>query len=156
VGLAIAIACYVLIYAASTIWSCGYSGAGWIAWTGDGAFHFETLSGSPGSVSTFTRYWRIGWGSGKVKLPPSIITKPFRYRSADWADPMVTMTSIPLWIPLLPLLLLAAMLIYRDRTRRIPGLCRKCGYDIRTVTSNHCPECGTPVPERLAASAVKT
>jgi hypothetical protein len=26
-----------------------------------------------------------------------------------------------------------------------PGYCRKCGYDLHGITSNVCPECGTPL-----------
>lgn len=29
-----------------------------------------------------------------------------------------------------------------------PGVCAKCGYDIRGLLAEKCPECGQPIPQR--------
>lgn len=39
----------------------------------------------------------------------------------------------------------------RRQSRIDAGLCEHCGYDLRAST-NCCPECGTPIPARRAAS----
>lgn len=38
--------------------------------------------------------------------------------------------------------ILLSRLIWRDRRRRLPGHCKKCGYDLRGNVSGRCPECG--------------
>lgn len=38
-----------------------------------------------------------------------------------------------------------------QRRRRRCGQCLKCGYDVRTIGGEVCPECGTPVAKRAAA-----
>jgi hypothetical protein len=35
---------------------------------------------------------------------------------------------------------------WRRRSRRRPGVCRSCGYDLRGNISGVCPECGSPSP----------
>lgn len=50
---------------------------------------------------------------------------------------------MPLWIPLVPPLLLILAL----RRQNLPGSCRRCGYDLTGNVSGRCPECGTAVTE---------
>jgi len=69
------------------------------------------------------------------------------YRS--WAGPMqATLISIPIWSLVCLSALPTALLWYRDR-RRMPGLCVKCGYDLRGNASGVCPECGGEAPREL-------
>ncbi len=30
----------------------------------------------------------------------------------------------------------------------VPGRCARCGYDVRSIDSGVCPECGAPIPSR--------
>jgi hypothetical protein len=49
------------------------------------------------------------------------------------------------------LLTLAAALRARRRCRR--GLCARCAYDLNgSLSIDHCPECGTPIPGRAAGA----
>lgn len=58
-----------------------------------------------------------------------------------------------IYIPIWTLVALAAAptawLWRRDR-RRKPGLCEKCGYDLRGAEHAVCPECGSPLPRPSA------
>jgi hypothetical protein len=36
----------------------------------------------------------------------------------------------------------ASWLVRRREVRRMNGLCLNCGYDLRGISSEHCPECG--------------
>ena len=52
--------------------------------------------------------------------------------------------AVPLWIPLLLVLIPTAVVWWRSpRHRR--GHCLVCGYNLTGNTSGRCPECGTPV-----------
>jgi hypothetical protein len=47
-----------------------------------------------------------------------------------------------------PVALLAAWSVYRQATtaeREKTGLCPTCGYDLRGIVTERCPECGTPL-----------
>ena len=62
--------------------------------------------------------------------------------------------EMPFW-PLLVLTLVPpAAWTYRrwkERRRRLRGLCRRCGYDLR-ASEGRCPECGTPIARGIRAS----
>jgi predicted RNA-binding Zn-ribbon protein involved in translation (DUF1610 family) len=49
---------------------------------------------------------------------------------------------IPLWIPLVLSLAVAALLGKVDHSRPEPGRCAACGYDLTLNVSGRCPECG--------------
>ena len=51
--------------------------------------------------------------------------------------------AVPYWFLIILFFLLPALRLWH-RTRRQPGLCRTCGYDLR-ATPDRCPECGTAV-----------
>lgn len=52
---------------------------------------------------------------------------------------------------LLPLPAWWVFAMSRDRRRRRAGLCRKCGYDLRS-SPERCPECGEPAPAAAPAA----
>lgn len=54
----------------------------------------------------------------------------------------LTVSTLPLWIPLLLTAIPTAWLWHRDRGRIRPGFCTHCGYDLTGNTSGVCPECG--------------
>ena len=49
---------------------------------------------------------------------------------------------IPLWLLFLLSAAPGVVLLWRHRRRRVPGFCRKCGYDLTGNVSGRCPECG--------------
>lgn len=49
--------------------------------------------------------------------------------------------AVVLWIPFAPFVL-------RKALRRKRGLCIKCGYDLRHVEHEVCPECGSELSAR--------
>ncbi|HEY3245030.1 MAG TPA: hypothetical protein VGM03_16940 [Phycisphaerae bacterium] len=60
-----------------------------------------------------------------------------------------TCLSVPVWLPVLLLLIYPAVSIVcgRFRRRRRRGTCPKRGYDLTANTSGICPECGTHLHE---------
>jgi hypothetical protein len=57
------------------------------------------------------------------------------------------MLYVPLWLPLIVLAIPTAILWWLDRRRRLPGHCRRCGYNLTGNVSGRCPECGTRLTE---------
>ncbi|MEW6251191.1 MAG: hypothetical protein AB1716_11125 [Planctomycetota bacterium] len=49
---------------------------------------------------------------------------------------------LPLWNLALLTAAPGLLLLWRHRRRRVPGFCRKCGYNLTGNVSGRCPECG--------------
>lgn len=55
--------------------------------------------------------------------------------------------EISLWYPIAGVMMLSlAMASWKAFKPTPPGLCRKCGYDLRYTTQDTCPECGRAIP----------
>lgn len=101
----------------------------------------------------------LAWPGEKVANPPPLavvagfLPAPLR----DWTlhapsvdgalqAPYCWKASVPLWLPLLAMLLPTLLLWRLDRRRRpLLGHCKKCDYNLTGNTSGICPECGTPI-----------
>lgn len=101
---------------------------------------------NPGQL-TFCHQVGKDWNSPTPKL---------RFLGVEFAGSWVGDSSlvnlfIPYWLLLLPLMLaptyrFRAGIRDRAQTRRLQlGLCRQCGYDLRS-SSTRCPECGAQSP----------
>lgn len=58
-----------------------------------------------------------------------------------------TSVSIPLWMPLITLLLLATAFKKWSHQTTSVKTCGKCGYDLTGNVSGRCPECGQEIPK---------
>jgi hypothetical protein len=86
------------------------------------------------------------WGYFQQMLKYSLIPKPFRMESF-W-EPSNTNAMLKLGLGLY--LLLGGKLIARLLARNTDPLgCPNCGYSLRGLKSDHCPECGNPVAKEL-------
>lgn len=72
------------------------------------------------------------------------------YSMASGAGETISGIFVPIWTLALLVGLPTAWMWYRDR-RRAPGLCTKCGYDLRGADHAVCPECGAAVTRRGTA-----
>jgi len=54
-----------------------------------------------------------------------------------WATPGVQLGILVVWLPI------EISRVYR-KERHHNNLCRSCGYDVRKLTADRCPECGCP------------
>ena len=61
---------------------------------------------------------------------------------------------IPTWV-LIVLVATPTLWLWRCDRRRQPGLCLKCGYDLRGADHRVCPECGSPPPHGEAPRELK-
>jgi hypothetical protein len=62
---------------------------------------------------------------------------------------------VPFWFSIVSSFILPLFWIYRRRFPRYkPGLCQKCGYDLR-ASKGECPECGAKIPAAEAKASVK-
>jgi hypothetical protein len=52
--------------------------------------------------------------------------------------------SLPLWLPLLLIVVPTALVFWRDCRRIPPHCCQSCGYNLTGNISGTCPECGRP------------
>ncbi len=105
--------------------------------------HLQTGPGPNGEKFAYQR----ADSDGLMKLAPAgpgvqvsdIYFGGFGYREAAYFKS----TAIPDWSLVTATILLPAARLLKRRLRNpLPGMCQKCGYDLR-ATPNRCPECGT-------------
>ncbi len=65
-----------------------------------------------------------------------------RYQTGTSFGSKTTEVVIPVWTGI-ALVGFPALLMWLHDRRRAPGLCRKCGYDLRGADHAACPECGS-------------
>ena len=63
------------------------------------------------------------------------------YRVTAPSGTTFNFVSIPIWV-LVVLFATPTIWLWRGDWRKQPGLCIKCGYDLRANTTGICPECG--------------
>lgn len=90
--------------------------------------------------------WELPWDDprgalevGAWKEMPHFIWW-FGYRASITPALSIRRVDVPLWSLATLVAIPAGLLCYRARLA--PGLCRKCGYDLRGGTTGVCPECG--------------
>jgi hypothetical protein len=79
----------------------------------------------------------IDYGNGRIAAGPGVIITT----GAPVGAPFLL--EVPLWMPLL--LLLAPLIVSAVRRRVRKGRCLSCGYDLRGMSGEKCPECGAAV-----------
>ena len=106
--------------------------------------------------------WFVGVGKGLVECYYQAgvfvhrLGSLFRGESETHWRPILRRTTIgnrtgwyvclPLWVPLLVLVIPTALLWWRDR-RPPPGFCQVCGYNLTGLPEPRCPECSQPFDE---------
>lgn len=134
VGLA-ACAFVALLMAASGCWSFAWKGNEYKGALTTGTIWVQKLppqerdgGGLRWSILPFDGgFWRSPW-----------VRWWFDWNGGAWSAPYV---MVPLWIPLLALLLLTGAR-WRSLRAVVQGTCSECGYDLTGNESGRCPECG--------------
>ncbi len=61
-----------------------------------------------------------------------------------------TVAAVPLFAILVTLVtILCAIWVWHLRTKKRPGYCQECGYNLQMLVGTQCPECGTPITHQL-------
>jgi hypothetical protein len=154
IGLIAFVVSYVLFYALGFVYIASYEDPHRYLAVGSGAITLITFP-KFADVRSPRGNSKSGWTVERSIPMPWTRQWPRYSKQVIGGGYEMSRVNIPLWIPLLPLLALSAFVIHRDRTWPKPGQCAKCRYDLRGLASDRCPECGTSVPERLAANAGK-
>ncbi len=121
------------------IWTCGHHW-GFIKWGGI-AFGRHPRAQGPLRVDLihYIQPRPSDWWFQCQAWPPNW---HFQYDPAT--DILASCFVIPLWLPLVALVLLAWAL--RKRSQPVPlGSCENCGYNLTGNTSGTCPECGNTI-----------
>lgn len=110
-------------------------------------------------VSIFIFGHQLIFGQGQFRScwwPPSLQAADYVGLEVDLSDSPVWRYTvsfdfgrgfnieIPLWVPILFLVLPATWLSYLAFRPARRGHCQNCEYDLRGNTTGRCPECGTP------------
>lgn len=114
-------------------------------------FHIESYNCAPGADE-----WQFQLGNGAIvvaHLQPSpaylkIAIDGLRIYPQAWTGnpgPLKSLIAMPLWIPLLPIIVVTVILCRLDR-RHPKGHCQACGYNVAGADHDQCPECGTFLP----------
>jgi len=92
------------------------------------------------------RYWAccVAGGASLLLLGYQLLTQeylPELYRKSypydRWIGWGVSLGALVVWLPV------EISRVYR-KERHHNNLCRSCGYDVRKLTADRCPECGCP------------
>lgn len=119
----------VALYVANIPFYAGSTAGSRLTWRMEhGRFKFECKP-PPRNLESFY----IAANSEGLKFAPDWHI----YSAGDW------FFNLPLWVPLAATTFGSALLFWSTRTRRRPGLCPNCGYDLTGLAAGtKCPECG--------------
>jgi len=113
-------------------------------------FKLEILGGTrfSGGFGTPGKHWSSDWVGTIHKLPLG-----FRYGKSPSDDPAAAFyfgVAIPVWCLVVLFSLLPCLWLWRWYffPIRLPGRCRRCGYNLTGNTSGMCPECGSAIKSR--------
>lgn len=111
----------------------------------------RTPDGGLGAVPG--KQWSTDWAYPMHRLPLG-----FAYGKTPRDDPTAAGyfgVVIPSWSLILLFSLLPAVWLYRwwFHPIRLPGQCRRCGYDLTGNTSGICSECGTQITAKSGVKA---
>jgi hypothetical protein len=103
----------------------------------DGAWYYRTLIPFP-PTSILNNSTYLGWGDPPQLWGFSYVG--YHATDVDWYYAV----ALPFWFVALMFGLLFTISVRKLRGQKRPGLCAKCGYDLR-ASPERCPECGTTV-----------
>ena len=126
-----------------------------VVWVGSACWHFGFFLEPTGGMTVHAGRVRIGWDEpwsivpvgGWSLLEPRSYTFDWWFdgwRGTIWSGATRTYVFIPIWVLVL-LFATPTLWLWRCDRRRQPGLCIKCGYDLRGADHKVCPECGSGV-----------
>ncbi|MCC6909073.1 MAG: hypothetical protein IT430_14110 [Phycisphaerales bacterium] len=130
-----------------------------VVWVGSAWWVVTIVSNPNGIISlrfgTFTVVWRdpavptTAWSiHGSPPQRPEMQWSFVFDATTTYSGTRFRGIEIPLWTAVATAGAAAGWFWYRDR-HRAPGLCIKCGYDLRGADHAVCPECGAAAPREL-------
>jgi len=102
--------------------------------------------------------WILGWDAAlPVPVWWSAVLLPHSIDFGNMTTATGTLSRHAVTVPLWLLATVFGMPIFLPRlsswlSRRLPGHCDRCGYNLTGNVSGVCPECGTPVPKNSGNS----